>query len=76
MGFKLTHVYTHATAYVANAASLNSLSSHSGQVSAQGTSRLLMLKPSDGYAPEVAMFGGLSTSRKWSACCTASLSLK
>jgi hypothetical protein len=33
-----------------------------GQTSAQGVSRLLMLKPSNGYSPEVAMFGGTSRS--------------
>lgn len=36
-----------------------------GQTSAQGVSRLLMLKPSNAYSPEVAMFGGTSRSSEW-----------
>lgn len=33
-----------------------------GQAYAQGGGRLLMLKPGNGYSPEVAMFGGTSVS--------------
>jgi hypothetical protein len=43
-----------------------------GAMSMAGTATMLMLEPADGYAAEIAMFGGFQRGRRKHGCCIGS----